>query len=356
MDRTEKFQNSISSENIDYFLISSENNIYYLTGFYPTTDCYFLYDRGKFTLFVTGIDYETADRIVKGINIIKATEDKSVEDLFKNELKKLKGNLYFEYSKLAYKRFSEFFSNNKNLKFSNGDQILASLREVKDLQELNFIKNATRISEIGLKKAYEEISEDIMETEIAAEAEYIMRKNGAEGLSFDTLIITGNRTSSPHAKTGQNKLKKGDLIIIDLGCRFNGYCSDMTRTFVLGKPNEKQNEIYELVKESQERAINVVKAGLKVNELDSVARNFLKNKRYGEYFIHALGHGLGLEVHEKPLISYRYSNPLRKDSIITIEPGLYIPSWGGIRIEDMVLVREESAKVLTNLKKELTGL
>ncbi|MHA1835641.1 MAG: M24 family metallopeptidase [Candidatus Odinarchaeia archaeon] len=353
MNRITKLKKKLETEQADFLLINSKNNIYYLTDFKPTTDAYLCYADGSFHLFVTNIDYQAALTQVKEIEVVKPDLDRTIEELVKSNFKKLKGKVFFEFSNLTYQRFSELFGKSNGLKFNNIDEILNEFRAIKDSKELELIKKSIEISENAVKYAFENLKSDLKEIELAADVEYFMRKKGAESFAFDTIIISGVRTSLPHAKSGENKIKPGDIVIVDLGCKFKGYCSDITRTFTVSKPDKRQMEIYQIVKEAQEKAIRAVKSGVEIDQLDLIARNYIREKGYGDFFIHSLGHGVGLDVHEIPLISFRRKGKLKKGMVITIEPGIYIPSWGGVRIEDMILVGKESFEMLTKVKKGL---
>lgn len=203
MSRLKKLSIKLEEKNVDNFLVSSSKNIYYLTGFYPTTDSYLLYTKGDFILFTTSIDYQLANETIKEIKVQETPLEKSIEQTVAEEIKKLEGNLYFEFSKLTHDLYTRFFKNKKNLQLLNGDEIINSLRIIKETSEIELIKKAVAIGETGLKTAYESIKEGKSEIEVAAEAEYKMRKMGAEGFAFDTIIISGERTSQPHAKTSK---------------------------------------------------------------------------------------------------------------------------------------------------------
>jgi len=183
-----------------------------------------------------------------------------------------------------------------------------------------------------------------------------MKKRGASKLSFESIVASGKRSSLPHGVASNKIIEDGDMITLDFGCIYNGYCSDMTRTLVLGKANNKQKEIYNVVLEAQKTSLAAIKPGITGEELDTIARNIISEKGYGQYFGHGLGHGVGLEVHELPHVNVRGKVPMEPGMMITIEPGIYIPDFGGVRIEDLVLVTEDGYKVLSNSTKDLIEL
>ncbi|WEU40632.1 MAG: aminopeptidase P family protein [Candidatus Odinarchaeum yellowstonii] len=351
MNRVSRFKKIIEEKAIKKFLVSSPVNIYYLTGFQPTTEAYLLYtEQDGFELHVTSIDYLEAKNFERDFTVVKTPIELTISDHMKNRLEKINGNIFIEYSHLTYSLFNKFF-NTGNVKCENGDEIIISMREVKDLDEIEKITKAIKITEKGVLTAQQNILEGKTELELAAETEYEMRRNGAEWFSFESLIVAGVRSANPHAKSTLNKLNKKDLVIVDIGCRYEGYCADITRTFTVGEADKRQKEIYDLVREAQEHAIEKIEPGVKASFIDLTAREYLKEKNYDQYFIHTLGHGIGLEIHEAPPISFRNNSNIKQGNVFTIEPGVYIPGWGGIRIEDIILVGEKKAKVLTNLPK-----
>jgi Xaa-Pro aminopeptidase len=191
------------------------------------------------------------------------------------------------------------------------------------------------------------------ERQIAAELDYIMKSLGADGPSFETIVASGARAALPHAKPTDKALKQGEAIIIDFGCQAGGYTSDETCTIALGEVNEKLREILDVVDEARKAGIRAVRAGLPVHELDTVVRGTVEEHGYGEFFRHGTGHGVGIAVHEAPAITVKAEALLQENMVITIEPGIYIPNVGGIRMEDRVLVTESGGEVLTHLRKDL---
>ncbi|MBI5747674.1 MAG: aminopeptidase P family protein, partial [Nitrospinae bacterium] len=186
------------------------------------------------------------------------------------------------------------------------------------------------------------------ENEIAIEMEYQLRKEGAEGIPFDIIVASGERGALPHGIASDKIIKDGELVILDFGSRYMGYNSDCTRTLSVGRLDERQKDIYSIVLDAQREAIKSIKPGLKASEIDSKARQFIIEKGYGENFGHSTGHGVGLEVHENPRIAEGQDDIIKEGMVFTVEPGIYIHGWGGVRIEDMVLVTKEGCEVLTS--------
>jgi Xaa-Pro aminopeptidase len=197
-----------------------------------------------------------------------------------------------------------------------------------------------------MSSAIANIVEGKPEIEVAAEIEYIMRKEGSESTPFDTIVASGYRSAFPHGVSSNKKIERGDFVIIDLGAKYEGYCSDMTRTVVLGSANKRQSEIYNLVLDVEQESIKTCQIGEGAATIEEKARETFREKGLNEYFIHSLGHGVGLDVHEFPYLALKSKDILMKDSIFTIEPGIYIPNFGGVRIEDMVHLTKNGPKNL----------
>ncbi|NCC43496.1 MAG: aminopeptidase P family protein, partial [Clostridia bacterium] len=228
-----------------------------------------------------------------------------------------------------------------------------ALRRIKTAEELEYLEKAEEIGDIAFSKIIKIIKPGMTELEVAAELEYQMKKAGAEDLSFNSIIASGLNSSMPHAIPGTKKLEVGDFVTMDFGCKYKGYCSDMTRTVVLGKASEKQKEIYQTVLTAQLAALDAVKAGVTGQSVDKVARDIIAKAGYGECFGHGLGHSVGLFIHEDPRLSPADDTVLKAGMIETVEPGIYVPGFGGVRIEDMVVVTEDGYKNLAHSPKEL---
>lgn len=227
------------------------------------------------------------------------------------------------------------------------------MRMTKSNKELELIARAAELTDLALADVMLKIKPGIKEIELALELEYTMRKMGAEDVSFKPIIGSGPRGALPHARAGQRQLTKGDFVVIDMGCIYKGYCSDMTRTFLLGQPTNKQLEIYNLVLKAQQTALEAIKPGMSGKQIDKIARDIITDAGYGDYFGHGLGHGVGLEVHEEPRLSLVSEHQLAPGMVVTVEPGVYLPDWGGVRIEDLVAVTDTGYEVFSHTSKEL---
>ncbi len=230
--------------------------------------------------------------------------------------------------------------------------VVETLRQVKDPGELDTIKQAISIADAALEHIYGWLQPGLTERQVAWELERFMREHGADAVSFEIIAASGHNAALPHARPGERRIQAGEPIIMDLGCRVDGYCSDVTRTVCLGEPDDDQySSLWQLVKRAQETAEAGLRAGMASNVGDALARDVINEAGFGQYFGHSLGHGVGLEIHERPRLSYASQESISAGSVVTVEPGIYLPGWGGIRIEDMVLVNEKGAEVLTAAPK-----
>lgn len=232
-------------------------------------------------------------------------------------------------------------------------RLVESLAAVKDESEISMLRRAAAITDAVFTRILTVIRPGIRESEIAAEISYLHRAYGAEGDAFEPIVAGGPRGALPHARASLSKLRRGEMVILDFGCRVRGYHSDLTRTVAVGRPSARMRTIYQIVLEAQQRAIEAARAGIPARDLDAVARRLIRKRGYGKYFVHSLGHGLGLHVHEPLRLSALSKDMLQAGNVVTIEPGVYVPDLGGVRIEDDVVIRRDGCTVLTHSPKEL---
>jgi Xaa-Pro aminopeptidase len=225
--------------------------------------------------------------------------------------------------------------------------LVESFRQIKSKNELSKIKKAIEITKLAFQYAKTIIRVGVRENELACLLESFIKERGADSFSFDIIVASGQNTSYPHYKTSKKRLKKGEVLLIDMGVNYLGYKSDLTRIFFLDKITPVIRRIYNIVLMAQERAIKNIKPGVPISEIDRTARQFITRQGFGRYFGHSLGHGIGLEVHEDPHISFKNNNLLTENMIFTVEPAIYLPGRLGIRIEDMVLVTPNGAEILS---------
>ncbi len=352
--RIERARNIIDSLNADGIIVYSPYNRRYLSGFTGSTG-YVIISKDKMG-FVTDFRYvNQAGLECKGFEII---ENKNpVEDYLADVIRK------YNIKKLAYEDSYMTVNFYNKLKNKLYDVELVPLLEaegniriIKDSEELEYIEKAASIADKAFEHLLGYIKPGITEKDIGLELEFFMKKNGASKLSFDSIVASGWRSSLPHGMATDKIINSGDLLTLDYGCVYNGYCSDMTRTIVVGKADEKQREIYNVVLKAQTEALLHIKAGVLGKDIDKVARDIIKDAGYGDYFGHGLGHGVGLAVHEEPRLSQFGETPLEVNMVVTDEPGIYIPDFGGVRIEDLVVVGHDGPIVLSKSPKELIEL
>jgi Xaa-Pro aminopeptidase len=262
------------------------------------------------------------------------------------------GNVGFESYHLTHESYVELKRHLK-IPLTPNPKSIKAFRSVKEPKEISLIKKAATIAEQGLKALISQIRSKQREQDLALTLECNIRKLGAEKIPFEIIVVSGKRGAYPHGAPCRKEIKKGEFVTIDFGAIYQGYCSDETCTLIVGKPTQRQKKVYEAVKEAHDQAIAAVAPGVKFTAIDSAARKVLKKAGLDKYFRHSAGHGVGLAVHEAPLISPRGEGVAVPGMVFTIEPGVYIPNWGGVRIEDMVEVTRHGYQLITRVPKEL---
>ncbi|NCO68006.1 MAG: Xaa-Pro dipeptidase [Nitrospirae bacterium CG_4_10_14_0_8_um_filter_41_23] len=347
--RLTKVRDSIKRKGIDGFLVTDVHNVRYLTGFSGSSGLILI--TRKETFFVTDFRYkEQAEKEVKGWDIIIGKGDmiKTIKGLSKKTAIKKLG---FE-SSMAYEVFRRL--SNIGLSLNAFEGLIERLREIKDVIEINSIREAVGRAETAFLEVKPYMKHGVRERAIALRLEERLKKNGCRQIPFDVIVASGPNSAMPHAKPTERKLNKSDLIIIDWGGEADGYFSDMTRTLLIGGDNvSKKKEIYQIVLKANKSAILKILPGVKSKDIDFSAREVIKRAGYGEFFGHGTGHGIGIQVHELPRITWNKREVIKKDMVFTIEPGIYVPGLGGVRIEDMIIVKSNGHEVMTTLPKEL---
>ncbi|WP_243385421.1 M24 family metallopeptidase [Bacillus kexueae] len=262
-------------------------------------------------------------------------------------------NLAVEKEALSLGRSEQFRRIFPNATFVAIEPLLNEMRVIKDESELSILQKAAKLADYGVEVGINALKEGVTELEVVATIEYELKKKGIREMSFSTMVLFGQNAGNPHGVPGNNLLKKGDFVLFDLGVVLNGYCSDITRTVVFEEVSAKQKEIYDVVLKAQLEAIKASKVGVRIGDLDKIARDIITNAGYGEYFPHRLGHGLGISVHEYPSMSSDNDETLKEGMVYTIEPGIYDPTVGGVRIEDDIVLTSEGAVTLTSYPKPL---
>lgn len=350
MERVRKIKNILAQRNVDAILIANEKNIYYFTGFSGGFRLLIPLD-GESILFVHSVNYEAAKEMARGVRIelIKVGERADIKVL--NEISRY-GFKSIGFDNISAREYMRIRDNLRELRFEPLEDAIWSLRKVKDEGELALIRRAAELSSRGMERAIEILKPGMIEREIAAEIEYEMRHLGSDGVAFDTIVCSGPESAFPHGGLGEREIKNGDLVVIDVGAKYRGYCADMTRTLIAGIASEEKKRVCDIVKEAQKLAMSHLRAGVKAKGIDEAARRYIADKGYGEYFVHGLGHGVGLDIHEPPALNPLSEEILSHGNVITVEPGVYIPRFGGARIEDTMLVLENGAMKLTRVRGE----
>ncbi|MEM3585729.1 MAG: Xaa-Pro peptidase family protein [Candidatus Jordarchaeaceae archaeon] len=346
---------SMFGDIIDALVLFKPENIFYFSGFFPTSFMYLLIPKDDMPIAVVSqLEFEATKTTIKDFSVLEAKKQEDFEKTFSNLQRELKiRKLGFEEDFLSVSVKERMEKNIGGVNFIPFSNVVRKLRAVKSQSEIEIMRKALTIVSEGFKRAVNVIAPGIREYEVAAEVEYVMRKMGSSGTPFDTIIASGHRSAFPHASCSDRKLEDGDLVIIDLGARYKNYCSDITRTFTVGSPSQKQEEIFQIVLNAQQRAVELIRPGIKTSEIDSAARKVIEEAGYGEFFIHSFGHGIGIEVHEYPSISPSSNETIEDGMVFTAEPGIYIPNFGGCRIEDMILVHDNGCEVLSNIPRYL---
>ncbi len=343
--RTEALRASFRNEGLDGYLVTNENNIFYFTGFLGRGRLLIPWE-GQNRLYVQGVNYKAARQTAKNCTVELVKRKEKVDLKVASDARNLKlKRLGFDF--LEASAYLKLFKLLKGIKLKALGKLVWKLRRVKDKTELKHMRKAAELTSVGMKTALETVKPGLREYEVAAEMEYTMRRLGSDGVAFDTIVASGVRSAFPHGGCTDRKIRKGDLVIIDVGAKYRHYRADLTRTVAVGKPSPKQKKIHEVVKEAQERAFQTVKAGVKACDIDTVARGLIEKEGYGKHFVHGLGHGVGLDIHEPPSLNPENEEALKAGNVVTVEPGIYIVDFGGVRIEDTVLVREDGAERLT---------
>lgn len=349
--RLARLRELAAERSLDRLLVTDLTNVRYLSGFTGTNGLLVIGD--ELAVLLTDFRYVTqASEQVTAYEVRDAGREprRTLAGL-------LSGTIGFDEAQMtvrSHQRISEDLSNGAKLEPAAG--LVERLRRVKDDGELAHIATAAGIAD----RIYEQLlNEGIVgrtEEQVAWRIEVLAREFGAEGLSFPPIVASGAHGALPHAEPRDVKIRRGQLVVVDLGCVAGGYCSDATRTFVTGSPSDRQAEIYEIVLRAQRAALAAVAAGERASELDAVARGIIDGAGYGERFGHSLGHGVGLEVHEGPTLAAKSDDELEAGNVVTIEPGIYLEGELGVRIEDLVVVGASGPQVLSGFGKQLTEI
>lgn len=353
MNNIAKIRKALIENDLDALLITDEKNQRYAAGF-PFTDGYVLVTREKAWLITDSRYIEAAELAAGGCATVQMYDRQhSALSLVKAALTEAGvSRLGGEERKLSHGDYQDI-EKELGLPLLPAQQLLADLRALKSAEEIASMIKAQRISEAALEETLHIIRPGMTEREVAAELVYRMLRHGSEGNSFDPIVVTGAKTSMPHGVPGDEVIKSGDFITMDFGSLKDGYCSDMTRTVAVGSASEEMRNVYSVVLEAQLAGIAAAKAGVPGKVIDGAARAVIEKAGYGEYFGHGFGHSLGLDIHEAPNANPRGEALMPEGAVVSAEPGIYLPGRFGVRIEDVMVLHNDGAEVITKAPKEL---
>jgi Xaa-Pro aminopeptidase len=352
-DRLAALIGSLTAAHLDGLLLTSLANIRYFTGFSGTSALLVVTPRE--VLLVTDFRYATqvAEEVGDLARIAIETQSlwaglwRRLPDVQTLEV------IGFESAHLLHRDFARLLDEGAGWQWRPTTDLAESLRERKDPDELALIVEAAEISTRALARTLPLVREGMTELEVAGALEQALRQEGSEGPPFPTIVASGPRAALPHARSSRRRITRGDLLLLDFGATIGGYCADITRTVVVGQADDEQRAVYDTVREANARAAGTIRAGMRGRDADALARSYIAERGFGEAFGHSLGHGIGLEVHEAPRLASTAEGILPAGAVVTIEPGIYRPGWGGVRIEDDVYLEEAGARVLTLFPREL---
>ncbi|MEH7383128.1 aminopeptidase P family protein [Bacillus sp. JJ1533] len=350
MSKLEKLRESFSGFGIDGLLVTNSYNRRYITNFTGTAGVALISENAA--VFITDFRYvEQANEQVKDFEIVQHSGP-IIEEVAKQAEKMGIKKLGFEQEDLSYATYTAYDQEVK-AELVPVTGAIEKLRLIKTESEIKILKEAAEIADAAFTHILDVIRPGITEIEVSTELEFFMRKQGAISSSFDTIVASGYRSALPHGVASDKVIEQGDFVTLDYGAYYKGYCSDITRTVAVGTPSDELKNIYDVVLEAQLRGMAGIKAGITGKEADALTRDYIAEKGYGDYFGHSTGHGLGMEVHEQPALSFRSNIVLEPGMIVTCEPGIYIAGLGGVRIEDDLVVRKDGNEALTFSKKDL---
>jgi len=357
--RLAALRTALEVSGLDALLVSSLSNIRYLSGF-SGSSALLVVTAGD-ALLLTDFRYSVQANVEAGGVARVVIEPTSLWARLWAELPAMPNveSIAFESAHVTHADFQRLIEPPQGVarwQWRPSVNLVESLRERKDDAEIALIREAVRIAEHALERTITRVKAGMTELAVCGILEGELRACGSESHPFETIIASGERAALPHARSSARPVAAGDLLLIDFGAVSGGYCSDITRTFVVGKATADQREIHDVVREANATASGAVRAGMRGKDADALARGYIERRGWGEAFGHSLGHGIGLEVHEAPRLSKANDSPLPMGAVVTIEPGIYRPGWGGVRIEDDVLLTADGREVITTFPRELIEL
>lgn len=354
--RLSALADSLVARHLDALLVTGLSNIRYLTGFSGSSALLVLTPAA--TLLITDFRYQTQVAEEVGTLARVTIEPVSLWTGLWQQLAALAHvrQIGFESAHLAHRDFERVLESGGKWHWTPTVDLIEGLRERKDSGEVERIQRAADIATAALRRALPQLRPGMTELEAAGVLEHALRDEGSEGFAFPTIVAAGARSALPHARATSHRVSRGDFLLFDFGAVTDGYCSDVTRTVVMGRATPEQREVYDVVRGANAAASSGVRVGMTGRDADAIARSYIERHGLGDLFGHGLGHGIGLDVHESPRLAKTNEQPLPPVAVVTIEPGVYRPGWGGVRIEDDVWLGGDGARVLTDFPRELLEL
>ncbi len=352
--RVARLREAIAGTEGQAFLVTNRHNVRYLTGFTGTAGAALI--SADKAAFLTDFRYtEQAAEQTKGFDVVKHGADRN--ETIAGLLKQWNANkLLIEEQDVTYGDYRKMEEAFRSAALLPSEGLVEKLRMTKDGDELAILQEAAGLADRTFDHILAYLKPGATERSIAMEMEFFMRSQGATGSSFDTIVASGERSALPHGVASDKTIGAGEFVTLDFGAYYKGYCSDLTRTVVVGKASDKHKEIYAIVQEAQQYALDRLRPGMTGKEGDALTRDIIARYGYGEYFGHSTGHGIGLEIHESPRLSLASDVVLTPGMVVTVEPGIYLPGFGGVRIEDDVVMTDRGIRVLTSSPKHLIEL
>ncbi|GAC1479246.1 MAG: Xaa-Pro dipeptidase [Gemmatimonadaceae bacterium] len=351
--RLAALREAIAAAHLDGLLLSGRANIRYTTGFSGSSALVMVSARD--VVLITDFRYQTQASAEVGDFARVAIEGQSLWAGLWQILPTLAGLevIGFEGTHLPHRDFQRLLDQGQRWQWRPTADVVEGLRERKDDGELALIAQAAVVATTALENTLPQLKEGMSELQVAGRLELAIRDAGGEGFPFPTIVASGSHSALPHAQPTTRRIVRGDFLLMDFGAEVSGYCSDVTRTVVVGRASDEQRAIYGVVREANAIAVSQIRAGSRGRDADALARGYIERCGYGPFFGHSLGHGVGLEVHEAPRLARTSDSFLPAGAVVTVEPGVYRPGWGGIRIEDDVFLGADGPRVLTNFPREL---
>jgi Xaa-Pro aminopeptidase len=346
----------LTAAHVDALLVTGLANVRYLTGFSGSSSLLLVTPRDS--VLITDFRYQTqaADEVGDVARVL--IEPQSLWSGLWQQLAQIAGVqvIGFESAHVLHRDFQRLMEAGARWQWRPTLDLVETLRERKDPDEVKLIERAAGVAIRALERTLAEVRVGMSELQVAGVLERALRDEGSEGFPFPSIVATGPRSALPHARASSAKIRDGDILLLDFGAEVEGYCADITRTVVVGHATQEQRDVYDVVRQANEQASHEIRAGMTGRDADAIARGYIERRGFGELFGHGLGHGVGLEVHEAPRLARTADGALAEGAVVTIEPGVYRPGWGGVRIEDDVFLDATGPRILTNFTRELIEL